>query len=143
MEPLPQEKKEMETAPVLLFDGVCNLCEGSVRFILKRDPRGIFRFASLQSQAGQALLKRFQLPTDDFDTMVLIEQDRVFTQSSAALRVAKRLTFPWPFFAIFWVVPRFLRNFFYRIIARNRYRWFGKKEACLIPTPELRSRFLS
>jgi len=128
--------------PVVLFDGLCNLCEGSVLFIIKRDPSAVFRFASLQSKFGQGLLERFQLPKDDFDTMVLVEGERVFKRSTAALRVAKRLRFPWPLFYAFILVPPFLRNFFYRIIARNRYRWFGKKEACLIPTPALRARFL-
>jgi predicted DCC family thiol-disulfide oxidoreductase YuxK len=128
--------------PVVLFDGLCNLCEGSVLFIIKRDPSKIFRFASLQSKFGQDLLQRFQLPKDDFDTMVLVEGERVFKRSTAALKVAKSLRFPWPLFYVFILVPPFIRNFFYRIVARNRYRWFGKKEACLIPTPELRSRFL-
>lgn len=132
----------MPIHPTLLFDGVCNLCESSVQFILKRDPRGIFRFASLQSPIGQALLEKFRLPRGDFDTMVLIEGELIYTRSSAALRIVKRLPFPWPILYIFVVVPKFIRDLFYRILARNRYRWFGKKAECLIPTPEIRSRFL-
>ena len=128
--------------PVVIFDGLCNLCEGSVLFILKRDPSGIFRFASLQSKFGQQVLERFHLPIDDFNTMVLLVGERIFTQSTAALKVVKKLRFPWPLLFAFIIIPPFFRNFFYRIIAKNRYRWFGKKKECLIPTPELRSRFV-
>jgi len=135
-------KKQATDHPVVLFDGLCNLCEGSVRFIIQRDPATVFRFASLQSKFGQEALERFKLPKDDFDTMVLVDGDRVFTRSTAALKVAKKLRFPWPLFFVFIFVPPFLRNFLYGILSRNRYRLFGKKEQCLIPTPELKSRFL-
>lgn len=128
--------------PILLFDGVCNLCEASVHFIIKRDPKAIFRFASLQSPDGQVLLEKFNLARDDFDTMVLIEGARCYLRSAAGLRIARRLSGAWPLLSAFLILPRFLRDAIYRWIATNRYRWFGKKEACLVPTSDIRSRFL-
>ena len=132
--------------PVVLFDGVCNLCNGSVLFIIKRDRPARFRFAALQSEAAAAALKTIDpslnvggLP----DSMVLIEDGRLFTRSTAALRVARGLRFPWPLMYGFIIVPPFLRNWMYDIIARHRYRWFGRRETCMIPTPELAARFLS
>jgi predicted DCC family thiol-disulfide oxidoreductase YuxK len=127
---------------VLLFDGVCNLCNAAVNFVIDRDPRGRLKFASLQSRTGQELLERFDLPTGDFDTMVLVEGDRCFTRSTAGLRVARRLRQPWPLLYGFVIVPRPLRDAVYGLIARNRYRWFGRQESCRVPTPELKARFL-
>ena len=129
--------------PIVLFDGVCNLCDASVRFVIDRDRTGRIRFAPLQSEAGQALLQRFGLLGADLDTMVLIEGDRIHTRSTATLRVARLLRRPWPLLAVFLLVPRFLRDFVYRAIARRRYRWFGRTEQCRVPTPELRERFLA
>lgn len=128
--------------PVILFDGVCNLCNGAVQFIIKRDPDGIFRFASLQSVAGQEVLRRHDLPTEDFDTMVLVEGDTVFTKSTAALRILRRLGGVWTVTYTFIAVPRFVRDWVYGTVARNRYSWFGKREQCMVPTPDLKSRFL-
>ncbi|MBX7151424.1 thiol-disulfide oxidoreductase DCC family protein [bacterium] len=128
--------------PIILFDGVCNLCNGSVLFIIKRDPKAQFRFASLQSAYGENFLKEKNLSTKEYDSIVLIEGDRFYTQSSAALRIAKRLNGAWPLFYIGIIIPKFLRDAVYNFIAKNRYRWFGKKDACMIPTPELRSRFM-
>jgi predicted DCC family thiol-disulfide oxidoreductase YuxK len=128
--------------PIVLFDGVCNLCHASVNFILDRDPAGQFRFASLQSPTGQDLLRRLNLPTDKLSTVVLVEGDRWHTKSSAALRIAWRLKAPWPLLAVFLLVPWPLRNLVYDLIARNRYRWFGKNETCRLPTPSVRQRFL-
>lgn len=128
--------------PVVLFDGVCNLCNGSVNFLLDRDHRETFRFASLQSDAGQRLLAEHGLPADDFDSFVLVEEGRAYTRSTAALRVARRLGFPWRLASLLLVIPAFLRDPFYDLVAKNRYRWFGKEETCRVPTPELRARFL-
>ncbi len=128
--------------PVLLFDGVCNLCNGAVQFIIKRDTDAQFRFASLQSDAGQALLNQHDLPTEDFDTMVYIEGDAVYTKSTAGLRIARRLSGLWPLLYAFIVIPRPLRDAVYGIIVRNRYRWFGRRDECMIPSPDLQSRFL-
>jgi len=127
---------------VILFDGVCNLCNGSVQFVLKRDSKGYFKFASLQSDAGQELLKKYNLPTEGFNSFVLIENDKAYLKSSGALRVARRLNGAWPLLYGFMIVPAFIRNFFYNSLAKNRYRWFGKKEACMLPLPEWKERFL-
>jgi predicted DCC family thiol-disulfide oxidoreductase YuxK len=137
-----QPKAAVQSEGVLLFDGVCNLCNASVNFVIDRDPRGRLRFASLQSRSGQELLQRHGLSTSDFDTMVLVEGDRYFTRSTAGLRVARRLKWPWPLLYALVIVPRPVRDWFYQIVARNRYRWFGQSEACRVPTPELRNRFL-
>jgi predicted DCC family thiol-disulfide oxidoreductase YuxK len=128
--------------PVLLFDGVCNLCNASVLFVIRRDRRNYFRFASLQSEAGQALLEGFHLPANEFETFVLVEDGRCFVRSTAALRVVRRLNGLWPLLYTFILIPRPIRDFFYDLIARRRYRWFGKREACMVPKPELQSRFL-
>jgi predicted DCC family thiol-disulfide oxidoreductase YuxK len=129
--------------PILLFDGVCNLCNAITQFVIRRDPTPArFRFAALQSEAGQRLLREHGLPPDDFDTFVLVDQGTAFVRSSAALRVLKHLGFPWAMLYPLMIVPRPLRDAVYRFIARNRYRWFGKREACMMPTDEIRSRFL-
>lgn len=128
--------------PVLLFDGVCNLCNGSVQWILQHDRRGIFRFASLQSDTGQTLLKHFQLAVDQFDTVVLIDGAQMFTRSDAALEIVRRLNPPWSWLWIFRIIPRPLRNAVYDWVARNRYRWFGRQEQCMLPRPEWKNRFL-
>lgn len=128
--------------PILLFDGVCSLCEMSIQFIIKRDPKRIFRFVSLQSRAGQELLTRFKLPLENFNTMVLVEGKSYYTRSCAGFRIANRLTFPWSLLSVFLILPRFIRDAVYDFIANNRYRWFGKKETCMIPSPDLRKRFL-
>lgn len=128
--------------PIVLFDGVCNLCNGAVQFIVRRDPKAAFRFAALQSEAGAEVLCSLGEPADDLATMVLVENGRAYKRSSAALRIARRLRFPWPILVVFLAVPPFLRDAVYAWIARNRYRWFGKQDACLVPTAELRERFL-
>jgi predicted DCC family thiol-disulfide oxidoreductase YuxK len=127
---------------IILFDGVCNLCNGTVQFILKRDRKGYFQFASLQSDAGQELLKKYNLPTEAFNSFVLIENNKAYLQSTGALRVARRLNAAWPLLYGFIIVPAFIRNFFYNLISKNRYRWFGKKEECMLPLPEWKGRFL-
>ncbi len=134
-----------DTSPVVLFDGVCNLCNGAVQFIIDRDPHGTFRFASLQSERGAELMRSRGLtpPTGDPDSVVVIEGEKVYERSSAALRIARRLRAPWKLLVVLWLVPAFIRDAVYRVIARNRYRWFGKSEQCRVPTPELRARFLT
>lgn len=128
--------------PVLLFDGVCNLCNTSVQWVLLRDNAGIFRFAALQSETGQALLARVGLVHESFDSVVLVDGNRVFTRSDAALEVLRRLGWPWAAFVVLRWVPRGLRNTVYDWVARNRYRWFGRQEACFLPRPEWKQRFL-
>jgi predicted DCC family thiol-disulfide oxidoreductase YuxK len=127
---------------IILFDGVCNLCAWAVRFIIERDPRGVFHFASLQSPAGQELMRQHGLDPTQLDTFVLVEDGRAHRESTAALRVSRRLGGGWPLFYAAIILPRFLRDPIYKFIARNRYRWFGQKETCMIPTPELKARFL-
>lgn len=132
----------MPPPPVILFDGVCNLCNASVQFILDRDPDARFRFASLQSEEGAALLRSHGGDPEALDSVVLIEDGRVFQHSDAALRIARHLSGAWPALAALRIVPRPLRDAGYRLVARNRYRWFGKEESCRLPTPETRARFL-
>ena len=127
---------------ILLFDGVCNLCNGFVQFVIRRDPDGHFIFAALQSEPGQALLEKYGL-ANDLNTVVLISGGRAYVESDVALETGRILGGIWrPFYVLKWLVPRPLRNAIYRWIAANRYRWFGEKEQCMVPTPELRSRFL-
>jgi predicted DCC family thiol-disulfide oxidoreductase YuxK len=126
---------------VILFDGLCNLCAGSVRFVLERDSAGAFDFASLQSEAARRLIAG-RSPADLPDSIVLVDTDGVHLRSDAALRIAARLRRPWPVLALFRILPRALRDAVYDFVARRRYGWFGKRETCLVPTPELRNRFL-
>ncbi len=127
---------------ILLFDGVCNLCNGSVQWVIARDPHARFRFASLQSDAGRALLARHGLPADALDTVVLVDGDARYTKSDAAIEVARRLGGPYRLAAAAKLVPRPLRDAVYDWVARNRYARWGRSDACWVPTPELRDRFL-
>jgi predicted DCC family thiol-disulfide oxidoreductase YuxK len=127
--------------PVILFDGVCNFCDASVQFILNRDPNETFHFASLQSEAGQELLEKYYV-RDDVDSMILIENDKVYYKSGAALRISRHLRGAWKLLYVFMVVPTPIRNIVYDLIARNRYKWFGQKESCMLPPPNVRKRFL-
>lgn len=127
---------------ILLFDGVCNFCNGAVNFIIDHDPDAYFKFASLQSEAGQELLKRFKLPTEDFDTMILIENDSYYNKSSAALRISRRLEGVLSLGYAGVIVPKFLRDKVYEFVAARRYKWFGKQDQCRLPTPDVRARFL-
>lgn len=131
----------MEQHGIILFDGVCNLCDGFVQFTIKRDPKGYFKFASLQSEIGQSLLQKHQLSTD-LNTVVLIQNGKTYSKSGAGLRVLSRLGWLWSPVIVLLIVPYFIRNFVYDWVARNRYKWYGKKEACMLPTPELKKRFL-
>lgn len=131
------------TNPIVLFDGVCNLCNGSIQFLVKRDPQAYFRFASLQSDTGQKLQAALGMDPQALDSVILVEGDRWYKESDAALRIARNLPGAWKLLAAFRIIPRPLRDAAYRLIARNRYRWFGKAEPCWLPTPELRGRFLT
>ncbi|KLU53321.1 MULTISPECIES: thiol-disulfide oxidoreductase DCC family protein [unclassified Paenibacillus] len=128
--------------PIVLVDGVCHFCQGLTKWIIKRDPEGKYHFASLQSDVAKELLAKGNLSTDSMDTFVLIENGKYYTRSTAALRLAKGLKFPYPLLYVFIIVPKFIRNAVYNMVARNRYRWFGKDEACMLPTPEIKDRFL-
>ena len=126
----------------MVFDGVCNFCNASVSFILAHDRARVFRFATLQSEAGRRLLERAALPPLDSDTFVLVEDGRCLVRSDAAIAVARRLPAPWRWGAALAVLPRGWRDAVYRWIARHRYQWFGKRDVCMVPTPDVRERFL-
>lgn len=155
-QPVPTSVKILDMAAIVLFDGVCNFCDSSVNFIIDHDPHGYFKFAPLQSDIGRDLAERngfqseaaqsgSQPAADDLvpiDSIILVEDDRVYTHSTAALRIAKRLSGLWKLAYGFIIVPAFIRDFFYRLFARYRYRFFGRKDACMLPSPEIRARFL-
>ena len=128
---------------IVLFDGECNFCDASVQFIIKRDPNEIFKFASLQSEVGRKLLKEYKVP-EEIDSVVLIVPDRFqyYTKSSAALTISKNLSGLWGWMYMFKLVPLPIRDRIYDIIAGNRIKWFGKKDHCILPSPEIRKRFL-
>lgn len=127
---------------VVLFDGVCNLCNGAVQFIIKRDPSFVFKFASLQSEFGQSHLKKLNLPLQALHSFIVLESGIYYQQSDAALKIAANLKGPWSALSIFKVIPKFIRDSLYTFIASNRYRFFGKRNSCMIPTPELQARFI-
>lgn len=126
---------------IILFDGECNFCDKSVQFIIKRDPEAIFSFTSQQGEAGQQMIKKHHAPSS-VDSIILIENDTYYLKSSAALRICRHLQGAWKLLFIFILVPYPIRDFFYNILAKNRYKWFGKKDQCTLPTPEMRKRFL-
>ncbi len=129
---------------IILFDGICNLCNNSVQFVIKRDKKERFQFAALQGEFGQKIRERYtnELSGNAMDSFILLEKNQLYTQSTAALRVARSLSGGWKLLYAFIIVPRFIRDSVYKLIARNRYKWFGKKESCMIPSPALKARFL-
>lgn len=128
---------------IILFDGVCNLCNSAVQFIIRKDRKDLFRFASLQSDAGKELMAQYNLPvTTTPESIILIKGDAVYQYSAAVLQIARYLGGLWPLAYSFIVLPRFIRDSMYKWIARNRYRWFGRQSSCMLPTPALRAKFL-
>lgn len=127
---------------IILFDGVCNLCNSSVTYVIKRDKKDLFRFAALQDVVGQQLIEKHQIDTSKTDSIILIDGDTAYVKSTAALKVARHLGGGYPLLYGFMIIPNFIRNWVYDFVARNRYKWYGKKDSCMIPTPELRSKFL-
>ena len=132
----------VDDGPILLFDGVCNLCNGLVQFVIPRDPEGRLRFASLQSDVGRTLVERCGLSPDALDTLVLLEGDACYTKSTAALRLARHLGGIYGLLYALRYVPRSVRDVAYDVVADNRYRWFGRREQCMVPTGDIESRFL-
>jgi predicted DCC family thiol-disulfide oxidoreductase YuxK len=128
---------------IILFDGVCNLCNSAVQFVIKKDTRNQFLFASLQSEEGKKILRENDLSSDKLYSFILVENRKVYDRSTAALRVLKKFIGFWHFFYGFIIFPEFIRNAVYSFIARNRYKWFGRKNECMIPTAELKSKFLN
>ena len=127
---------------VILFDGVCNFCNGAVNFVISRDRDGYFKFAALQSAVGEELLDKHGIDKVETDSVVLIEDDKAYLHSSAALRIVRRLPGLWPVLYGLIIVPKGIRDWAYRLFAKHRYRLFGRREECMIPTPEIRTRFL-
>lgn len=134
--------QELSGHAILLFDGECNLCNHAVQFVIARDPKAYYRFAALQSKAGQKLLEQYQLPSNHFNTIIMIQNNQLYTKSTAALRIVRKLYRLWPFLYIFIMIPKQLRDPVYNWIARNRMKWFGRRESCMMPTPEIKHRFL-
>jgi predicted DCC family thiol-disulfide oxidoreductase YuxK len=128
--------------PLILFDGVCNLCNGFVQFVIARDPGGTFQFGALQSAAARRVLELHDAPDPLPDAFALVEDGALIWRSTAVLRIVRHLTFPWPLAYVLIAVPRPLRDGIYALVARHRYRWFGRRDQCPVPTHELRSRFL-
>ena len=135
--------KEIEQQKIILFDGVCNLCNGSVIFVLKREKESIFKFASIQSEAGKELLEWCGLPSNYNQAVVYIENGSIYLGSTAAFKIGQYLVFPWSILSsLGLLIPKFARDRVYNQIALNRYQWFGKKDVCMVPTKSLKARFL-
>ncbi|GAA4301985.1 thiol-disulfide oxidoreductase DCC family protein [Aestuariibaculum suncheonense] len=132
-----------ENKQLILFDGVCNLCNSSVKFIIKHDKKNRFLFTALQSDIGTQIIKDYNIDTSKTDSILLYSPEKGITyKSTAALKIASHLNFPINILSAFLIIPAFIRNWVYDMIAKNRYKWFGKKESCMVPTPELKSKFL-
>ncbi len=128
---------------IILFDGVCNLCNGAVQFVIKRDKYNQFIFASLQSEEGEKILADSNFAGNKMNSFLLVKQGKIYDRSTAVLKVSKKLTGLWPILYGFIIVPKFIRDSVYGFIAKHRYKWFGKKDECMIPTPELQAKFLN
>ena len=134
---LPKHKQ------LILFDGVCNLCNSSINYVIKHDKNNVFMFAPLQGETGKAIVKQFNLDQSETDSILLYSSDnRLSIKSTAALSIAKKLGFPRNLLTVFFIVPTFIRHWVYDYVANNRYKWYGKKDACMIPSPELKAKFL-
>lgn len=131
-----------EEKKIILFDGVCNLCNGAVIFTIERDKNNLFRYAALQSAPGRKLIAKHGIDTSKTDSIILVDGDEYYIKSSAALRVARHLSGGYPLLYGFMILPKLIRDRIYDIVAHNRYKWFGRKESCMVPTPELKAKFL-
>ncbi len=127
---------------IVLFDGVCNFCNSSINFIIEHDSSGYFKFAPLQSEVGEELTAKHGIDRVETDSVILVEDEKVYTHSDAALGIARHLNGIWSWAYAFRVIPRPVRDLAYKLVARNRYRLFGRRDACMMPTPEIRARFL-
>jgi predicted DCC family thiol-disulfide oxidoreductase YuxK len=132
----------MQNNAIILFDGICNFCNSSVNFIIKRDKKNYFLFSSLQSVYSQNFLTKNNFPKNNFDSIILIENNKLYQKSTAALKIAKQLKGLWKLSYVFIIIPPFIRDFFYDSIAKNRYKWFGKKDVCMIPDEKIKRKFL-
>ena len=137
MEELPKDKK------IILFDGVCNLCDATIQYVIKKDVKDVFRFVAIQSELGQKIINYIKVDTSQTDSIILyIPGKAYFVKADAAFNIAKELGGLISLTSIFSVLPQFLKNFGYDFVAKNRYKWYGKKDSCMMPTPELKSKFL-
>lgn len=132
----------MDYNAIIFFDGICNFCNSSVNFIIKRDKKNYFLFSSLQSEYSQNFLTKNNFPKNNFDSIILIENNKLYRKSTAALKIAGHLSGLWKLSYVFIIIPPFVRDFFYDILAKNRYKWFGKKEVCMIPDEKIKRKFL-
>ena len=132
----------MDLNNIIIFDGVCNLCNASVKFIIKKDKKGIFKFLPLQSEKTEKVLEQFEVDVKNIDTVILIKDKKLFFKSDAALEIADSFDYPWKAFYFLTFIPKFIREGVYTFIASHRYNWFGKRKTCMIPTDEIKSRFL-
>lgn len=135
--------KVTERFHIVLFDGVCNLCNNSVDFIIRRDSKGVFKVGAIQDEHTQKLLGDYDIPKDYLDSLIYLHKDKVYYKSRGALEIARNLGGLWPLFYMLIIVPSFIRDPIYDWIARNRYKWFGKKETCRLPTPKEKEKFLT
>ena len=133
----------MREQPVILFDGVCNFCDATVNFIIRQDKKNVFLFAALQSEPGKKLLEEYKIDWKANDSFVVIENGKAYQKSNAALKIYNKLPWYWKWTQVFWIVPRFIRDGVYNFIAKNRYKWFGKKDQCMIPAPGVKDKFLN
>src|SRR5437762_4781584 len=129
--------------PIILFDGVCNFCNAMVNFIIRQDKKNIFLFAALQSESGKKIMQQYHINWQLSDSFVVIENNKAYMKSNAALRLYNKLPWYWKWVQIFWIVPKFIRDGIYNFIAKNRYTWFGKNEKCMLPSKEMKKRFLN
>jgi len=130
------------TSSLVFFDGVCNLCNSTVQFLLNIDKHQRLKFGSLQGETAKKILPTYQISTEKLSSIIFIHRNNVYTESSAVLEICKVIGGVWSFIYVFKIIPLFIRNGIYRLVARNRYKWFGKKDQCMIPSPSLKSRFL-
>lgn len=135
---LPKNKQ------LILFDGICNLCNRSVQYIIKHDKKDVFRFVAIQSKIGKQFINQFKMDTDTVDSILLYSQENgLKNKSTAVLLIAKKLRFPVNLWSVFLIIPFFIRNWVYNYVAKNRYKWYGKQKVCMVPTPELHAKFLT
>jgi predicted DCC family thiol-disulfide oxidoreductase YuxK len=132
----------MKEHPLILFDGICNFCNSAVNFVIKKDKDAVIHFAPLQSPKGRLYLKQYNYPVNHLNSFLFIEENKVYTKSTAALKVCRHLKGLWPLCYGFIIVPKFIRDGIYSWVAKNRYKWFGVRQECMMPTPEVRSRFV-
>jgi predicted DCC family thiol-disulfide oxidoreductase YuxK len=132
----------MKQQPVILFDGVCNFCNGAVNFVIKRDKTAQIQFAPLQSEKGRLFARQFGFNEEELKTFIFIEDNKFYTKSTAALKVCRYLGALWPLCYGLMIIPKFIRNVVYDLVAKNRYKWFGRRDTCMMPTPEVKARFI-